>query len=391
MPYLKEFDEIRPYEDSEVPQVVRRLVKERGFIAFAKSFFPELSLRRLLNNLMQVKTVHEFQLYFVYPVLQQIIKKSITELTFSGIDNVQKGVPYIFITNHRDIVLDSALLNYILYLNGHPPAEIAIGSNLLINQWITDLVKLNRTFIVQRNIPGRKLYHYTIILSKYIRYTITEKKRSIWISQREGRTKDGDDKTQVSLIKMFNISGEKDWVSNYVEVNILPVTINYEIEPCDKEKVRELYLKMHNQQYKKTKLDDLNQMAGGMLAPKGRVHFTFGEPLNPKIPYLTRFPKNTFFRNLAKLVDTEIYKGYKLRPFNYVAAHLLFKDHDYSQYFTPEDKQRFISMMNSKLADLQGDRQTLERLFLQIYANPVRNYFSVINSLLNVGNNDFKN
>jgi 1-acyl-sn-glycerol-3-phosphate acyltransferase len=384
MPYLPEFDEIRPYNDDEVPQVIERLVKEKGFIRFAMWFFPDISVKSFITKLLKVKTIHEFQLTFVYPILEQILKTSITQLTYSGIDNVQKGVPYIFITNHRDIVLDSALLNYVLYINGHDTAEIAIGSNLLINKWITDLVKLNRTFIVKRNVPGRKLYHYSYILSKYIRYTITEKKRSVWISQREGRTKDGDDKTQVSLIKMFNISGEKDWVSNYMEVNILPVTINYEIEPCDIEKVRELYLRSIHKDYKKSQLDDLNQMAGGMLAPKGRVHLTFGEPLNPKIPYLTRFPKKTFFQNLAKLVDTEIYKGYRLLPFNYVAAHLYFKDDNYAQYYKPEDKERFLRMMNEKLAKIEGDRQQLERLFLQIYANPVKNYFSVINSLLNV-------
>ncbi len=384
MPYLPEFDEIRPYNDEEVPQVVREIVKHKEFIRFAKWFFPDTSVRSLITKITNIKTIHDFQVTFVYPILEQILKTSITKLTYSGIDNVQPGVPYIFITNHRDIVLDSALLNYVLYLNGHSTAEIAIGSNLLINKWITDLVKLNRTFIVRRNVPGRKLYHYSYILSKYIRYTITEKKRSVWISQREGRTKDGDDKTQVSLIKMFNISGEKDWVSNYKEVNILPVTINYEIEPCDIEKVRELYLRSVNKDYKKTQLDDLNQMAGGMLAPKGRVHLTFGEPLNPKIPYLTRFPKKTFFQNLAKLVDTEIYKGYRLLPFNFVAADMLFHDGDYSQYYEEHDKQAFIKMMNEKLAKIDGDKQHLQTLFLKIYANPVKNYFSVINSLLNV-------
>ncbi len=386
MPYMPEFDEIRPYNDDEVPQVMQGLLKEKDFIKFAKWVFPEISIKDLIQKLQKIKTIHDFQLTFVYPILNKIIKQSITELTYSGIDNVKPDTPYIFITNHRDIVLDSALLNYVLYLNGHQTAEIAIGSNLLINKWITDLVKLNRTFIVQRNVPGRKLYHYSFILSKYIRYTITEKKRSVWISQREGRTKDGDDKTQVSLIKMFNISGEKDWVSNYVEVNILPVTINYEIEPCDIEKVRELYLRQKHQNYQKTPLDDLNQMAGGMFAPKGRVHLTFGEPLNPKIPYLTRFPKKTFFQNLAKLVDTEIYKGYRLLPFNFVAADLLFDDITFSQYYTKQDKEKFLSMMDEKLSNIQGDREILRKLFLNIYANPVKNYFAVINSLLNVNN-----
>ncbi len=386
MPYMPEFDEIRPYNDDEVPQVMNRLLKEKDFIRFAKWIFPEISVKELIQNLQKIKTIHDFQLTFVYPILNKIIKQSITELTYSGIDNVKPNTPYIFITNHRDIVLDSALLNYVLYQNGHETAEIAIGSNLLITNWITDLVKLNRTFIVQRNVPGRKLYHYSFILSKYIRYTITEKKRSVWISQREGRTKDGDDKTQVSLIKMFNISGEKDWVSNYVEVNILPVTINYEIEPCDIEKVRELYLRQKHENYQKSPLDDLNQMAGGMFAPKGRVHLTFGEPLNPKIPYLTRFPKKTFFQNLAKLVDTEIYKGYRLLPFNFVAADLLFDDITFSQYYTKQDKDKFLSMMHEKLSKIDGEPEILRKLFLNIYANPVKNYFAVINSLLNVNN-----
>ncbi len=391
MPYLPEFDEIRPYENDETEPVVQRLTKEKAFIGFVKSIFPDLSLKSYINELRKVKTIEQFQLNFIFPIIQQVLKNSITSLTYSGIDNIQHGVPYIFISNHRDIVLDSALLNYILYKNGFEAAEIAIGSNLLINKWISDLVKLNRTFIVQRNIPGRKLYHYSIILSKYIRYTITEKKRSLWISQREGRTKDGDDRTQISLIKMFNISGEKDWVSNYMEVNILPVTINYEIEPCDIEKVRELYLRIKDSDYKKNTLDDLNQMIGGLIAPKGRVHFTFGEPLNPKIPHLIRFPKKEFFGNLAKLVDTEIYKGYRLRPINYVAADIFFKNTDYSKFYTEEDKHRFLKMMDQKLSNIEGERRLLEDLFLQIYANPVKNYFSVINSLINVNTNETKN
>ena len=391
MPYLQEFEEIRPYEDYEVEVVVKRLVREKNFLGFIKTIFPDFSLRTFINKLSNVKTISEFQQIFIYPIVQQVIKNSITSLTYSGIDNVQRDVPYIFVTNHRDIILDSALLNYILYKNGLETAEIAIGSNLLINKWISDLVKLNRTFIVKRNVPGRKLYHYSIILSKYIRYTITEKKRSIWISQREGRTKDGDDRTQISLIKMFNISGEKDWVSNYMEVNILPVTINYEFEPCDVEKVKEIYLRIKDENYSKSKLDDLNQMIGGLSVPKGRVHFTFGEPLNSKIPHLIRFPKKEFFKNLAKLVDTEIYKGYRLKPINYVAADLFFKNTDYSKFYTQEDKDFFLSMMNEKLSKIEGERRLLEDLFLQIYANPVKNYFSVINSLIKVNSDETKN
>ncbi len=374
MANIHDFDDIRPYFDEEVPAVMKRIVRERGFLNFIKTFFPEHSTKTIIQKLLQVKTIAEFQRNWVYPLVHRIIQKTINKLTVSGLDNLDNSKNYLFISNHRDIVLDSALLQYIIVNQGFNTTQIAIGSNLLILDWIIDLVKLNRTFIVKRDVPKKELYNYSVNLSKYIRFVITEQNDSIWLAQREGRTKNGDDKTQISVLKMLNLSGENDFIKNFEELNILPLSISYEYEPMAVAKVQELYNRQINPEYKKTKLEDLNSMDGGIENYKGNVHYGFGTPLNEllhKIKDIKR--RKEQFEALAKLIDNEIYKNYKLTPFNYIASDMLFGT-NHELYYSKEDKERFMEHFNDAIKQFKGDIEQMKKMFLEIYAMPVKNY-----------------
>ena len=278
-------------------------------------------------------------------------------------------------SNHRDIVLDSALLQYILVSNGFKTTEIAIGSNLLILKWIVDLVKLNRTFIVKRDVPRIELYKYSVNLSKYIRYVIAEQKDSIWLAQREGRTKNGNDQTQIAVLKMLNISGEKDFFENFEELNILPLSISYEIEPLAATKVQELYNKKINPQHKKTKLEDLTSMDNGIATHKGHVFYGFGRPLNQLLPEIKHIKnRKERFVALAKLIDKEIYRNYRLTFYNYVAADIYFNTNKYADKYSKEEKEKFLEYFKKSIAEIKGEKEVVEKMFLEIYAIPVKNY-----------------
>ncbi len=381
---IHQFDEIRPYLDSEVTQIIQRIVRERGFLNFVKTFIPEQSTKKIITDLLQVKNIDEFQKLMVYSIVQRIIKFSINELTYDGLEKVGKEKPYIFMSNHRDIVLDSALLQYIFVKNNYPTTEIAIGSNLLILNWIIDLVRLNRSFIVKRDVPHIELYQYSVNLSKYIRFTITEQLHSVWLAQREGRTKNGDDRTQVAVLKMLNLSGEKDFFDNFRDLNIIPVSISYEKEPMAIEKVQELYNKIINPQFKKTKLDDLTSMSKGMEASKGKVHYSFGTPINEllyKIEHLK--DRKHRFDAITNLIDSEIQRNYKLTFYNYVAADIYFGSDFNKDKYTKEQKEKFLDYFNDSVSQITGDKKIIEEMFLKIYAMPVKNCQTAMKQFVN--------
>ncbi len=377
MANLHQFDDIRPYCDNEVKTVLKKIVWEKGFMNFIKTFFPEQSIKKLITNLQKINTVLEFQKYLIYPMVERIIKSSVSDLSFSGLENIRKNEPYIFMSNHRDIVLDSALLEYILVNNDFQTTEIAIGSNLLILSWIVDLVRLNRSFIVKRDVPRKELYKYSVHLSKYIRFAISQQKNSIWIAQREGRTKDGNDQTQIAVLKMLNLSGEKDFFANFRQLNIIPVTISYQLEPCAISKVQEIYNKKINPDYKKTKLEDLSSMSKGMETPKGKVHYSFGKPINDflhKIEHIKN--RKQRFAALKNIIDEQIYKNYKLSFYNYVAADIYFNTNKYKKYYNQDQKKQFFKYFNNTISEIKGDNKIINDMILRIYANPVKNYFS---------------
>ena len=370
-----EFDLIRPFYDSEVRDAVERLVVEPGFLKTLEYFFPTAPIDRTVQMLRSLRTVREFQDKFIAVLVQAITKKYITELTFTGLENVPEDKGYLIVSNHRDIILDSALLNTYFLMHGRNTSEIAIGSNLLILPWITDLVKLNRTFVVKRNIPVKEQYDASLLLSKYIRHTILEKNTSIWIAQREGRTKDGNDKTQGALLKMFNMAVSGDVLPNLAQLNIVPMTISYEYDPVDIYKVKERYNKLVDKDFKKSKRDDVMGMRYGITCNKGRVNICLGKPINAELLNLPKAPnKNVQYDEAARFIDTKIYDGYVLYPINYVSADILAGNNTYSAHYTEADKKAVVEYFDNQCKSFEGDVELQRKMLMEIYANPVINF-----------------
>ncbi len=371
-----DFESIRPYNDSEIHMVFERLKQEKPFLKLIDYMFPNLQTKDVLHKLLSIESIDQFQHEIILSFVQEITKNTTKGVTHNGLNNLSLSNNYLFISNHRDIVLDPALINMLLAENGHGTSEIAIGDNLLIYPWITDLVKLNKTFIVKRNLPGRQMLESSNVLSRYIRYTISERKQSIWIAQREGRSKDGDDKTQISLLKMLNMSGEGTPDKNFKELNIVPVSISYEYDPCDYLKAHEFFQKRENPDFTKTQADDLKHMSTGLRGRKGRVHFAFGKPMNESLHKLEDEPnKNEQLLRLAELIDEQIHNNYKLWPGNFVAIDILEQNNNHSDKYTNEDKETFINYIDDHLSRIEGDKQFLRNTLLEMYANPVRNFY----------------
>ena len=369
-----EFDEIRPYYDSEVDGVLEKLLAESGFRKTVKYFFPDVPFEKTEQLLRNVHTIRDFQTFFIARLVNGLEKMYTEGVTFNGLENIPAGKGYLIVSNHRDIILDSAFLNTYLAQHGHDTSEIAIGSNLLIFPWITDLVKLNRTFVVKRNLSVKELMVSSMLQSKYIRHTIIDKKTSIWIAQREGRTKNGNDKTQGSVLKMFNMAAKGDVIQSLAEMNIVPMTISYEYDPVDVYKVIEQYNKKIDPDFKKNKVDDVAGMRNGMTCKKGRVNITLGRTISGELLQLPKAPnKNLQYEEVAKLIDRKIYDGYVLYPINYVTADILSGTDRFSSHYTSEDKEKVLDYIEVQCKKFSGDVELQKKMLMEIYANPVYN------------------
>lgn len=369
------FEEIRPYrKKKEIKEAIQRIIDDKTFYGFAEQMFAGKTLEKKFKQLPDVKTTDDFQDKIIRPLVKKLIKKTSEGFTITGLDNLEKGKSYLFISNHRDIIMDSALLCYGLMKNGFGTTEIAIGSNLLIRPWITDLVKLNKSFIVKRGDIGIKEQLVNAKeLSAYIHDTIVNKGESIWLAQREGRTKNGYDETQLSLLKMLNLVGDGNARETFKELKIVPVSISYEYEPCDGLKTHELFMKNTPQGYVKTEQDDIVSMFIGLKQQKGRIHFSIGEPIDADIidNIKEELQENEVLEKLAALIDKHIVTNYRLFPDNYIALDMLHSSNRYTDYYTKEEKELFIKHMERKLEDIDGTSQFHRELFLKIYANPV--------------------
>lgn len=370
-----EFEEIRPYRTKkEIKAAIQRIMEDEKFYGFAEQMFAGKTLEKKFKQLPEVKTTDDFQDKIIKPLIKKLIKRTSEGFTVTGLDNLKKGASYLFISNHRDIIMDSALLCYALMKNGFGTTEIAIGSNLLIRPWITDLVKLNKSFIVKRGDIGMKEQLMNAKeLSAYIYDTIANRGESIWLAQREGRTKNGYDETQLSLLKMLNLVGDGDSRENFKKLNIVPVSISYEYEPCDGLKTHELFMKSTPQGYVKTEQDDIISMFIGLRQQKGRIHFAIGEPICAGTieEFSDDWTETEVLEKLAALIDKHIVTNYRLFPDNYIALDMLHSCSKHSQYYTKEQKELFIKHMERKLESVEGTTSFHRELFLKIYANPV--------------------
>lgn len=377
------FDEIRPYYDHEVNEVLQKLTSEPSFIRILGYLYPEWDINYFKKLIQNIHTIDDFQRQMVYEAIARVVKMTTDGLSFDGLENLDKTKSYIYISNHRDIILDSALLNFIIYGQGFNTTEVAIGDNLLISKVVEDLVKLNRNFVVHRNVPTRQLYQYSLRLSAYIHHTLKDKNTSVWIAQKEGRTKDGNDKTQSGLLKMFGIASQDDFVTTYSSLNIVPVSISYEYEPCDNLKAAQLYKKQHNLPLNKTQQEDRENMIAGVTEPKGRIHFSLGKPIKDELYQLKEIPvKNDQIKALASIIDQSIYKNYKLWPNNYIAFDLLYKTDQFKNEYSSQEKENFEKYIYNRINKVSGEQEDLAGYMLQIYANPVKNFLGLQTDVL---------
>ena len=378
----EEFDEIRPYEPEEMKQAFDDLLSDRQFNVIMKGFAPWLP-KSVRNGLLRlaftgVKTPLDFQKRFMKPVVNYIIRKHTDGCQFddSCTKNSTLDERYTFVSNHRDIVLDSAFLDVKLVEAGYPTTvEIGIGDNLLIYPWIKRLVRMNKAFTVRRGLSLRETLAASQLMSRYIHFAVTQKKENIWIAQREGRAKDSNDRTQDAVLKMLAMGGDLK------ELNIVPLTISYEYDPCDYLKAQEFQQKRDNPKFKKSRQDDLDNMKTGIFGYKGRVVYRTAVPVNTWIDELADLPKTDFFKVLAERMDKEIHKGYELFPCNYIALDELNGNEANNAHYTAADKQRFESYLSGQRAKItleNKDEAFLRERILTMYANPVINHYAAM-------------
>ena len=386
----QEFDTIRPWEPEDLPEVFDRLLSNDQFKQVLAYLYPQVPFEMIVQKLKACKTNLDFQLAFAYDFVQGILKKAATgcEMDCAAIDNTRN---YTFISNHRDIVLDSAILDVMLIDNGFKTTcEIAIGDNLLSLPWVKDLVRVNKAFIVERALSMRQMLMSSKRLSDYMHFAIKEKNENIWIAQREGRAKDSDDRTQKSILQMMAMGGEGSIIERLKQLHLVPLSISYEYDPCDFLKAKEYQQKRDVEGWKKGPMDDLVSMQTGIFGYKGHVHYHAASCIDEYLDTLDpEMPKQELFNTIAahldheiihrSLLDHEIHSHYRLYPGNYVALDLLENTEAHASEYTPEDKARFEKYIAGQLAKIElpdKDEAFLKEKILAMYANPVRNFLA---------------
>ncbi|MBQ9548547.1 MAG: 1-acyl-sn-glycerol-3-phosphate acyltransferase [Bacteroidales bacterium] len=372
---MDEFEGISPYTDEEAVEALRRVSNHPAIPVISKYLFPDMPLGTFRNLIRSVNSIDEFQQTVMSRVVAAVVEKTSAGFTFSGIEHLQElgGAKFLAVSNHRDIILDPALTQWMLLRSDIPMTEICVGSNLLSGRIVEDLLRSNRMIKVIRGISARELYLSSQLLSRYIRQAVTTGRSSVWIAQREGRTKNGLDITEQGLLKMFDMSGEADFKSNFMALNIVPMSISYEYEPCDARKARELLIS-RTQKYVKKKNEDMHSILTGIRQQKGHIHLEIGAPLTEEeIGRASWYDKNDRYQAIRRAVDDRIVNGYKLWKTNYMGYDLMNGTSRYSDRYTPEDLEAFKAYTEHKLEKLEKrlDRAELRDIFWHIYGNPV--------------------
>ena len=370
---LSEFESISPYTDAEASEALSKLAEYPLLVDRSQQFFPEESPDFLKNLLKNIKTIDEFQVLVMQKFVRWVLEHTAKNFSYDGIANINPDKKFLALSNHRDIILDPAITQLVLYANGIPMTEIAVGDNLITNKTIEYLIRSNRMIKVVRGISARELYLSSQLLSKYIRLNITEQRSSIWLAQRQGRTKNGYDITEQGLLKMLDMSGSADFQANFEELNIIPMSISYEYEPCDILKARELVISRKTK-YVKAEGEDLNSIMVGIMSQKGNIHLNIGRPLtSEEIAEAAKCDKNDRYQLIRHAVDLRVIEGYKLWKNNYVAYDILNHSFKYSDMYNISDVESFVLYMEHQLDTVEKEinREDLRRIFLEIYANPV--------------------
>ena len=369
--YNKKYDEIRPYHNDEIPQAINYLMEDENFYTAVQSVIPHWKKEDIKETLQKTKTSLNFQINFMYPGIQALLKGTSKGFTFSGFENIKADTSHVFISNHRDIFLDSGLLEIALFDSNFNTSQITFGSNLIVSNLLKYIGKVNKMVAIKREGNKTELYQSSVLLSAYIRELMTTTNETIWIAQGNGRTKNGVDETQVGLLKMLNMSGESDFVENFRELSIVPFSISYEYEPCDIQKARELYISSMRE-YVKSPTEDVESIISGVVEQKGRIHLKMGTPIDAELEGIADVKNNNQkFRRLKEEVDRQIRLGFRLYEGNYIAADLLKGTTDFAEHYTNDDKIKFVEYTDRKVATVDGDKEAIKKQFLGIYANPV--------------------
>lgn len=376
---LHKYDSIRPFAPEELPEVFDRLVQNEQFCQVLAYLYPGVPVEAIRQKMHQCKSNLEFQKAFCYEFLKNLLAKASLgcDADFSNLDLRNR---YTFISNHRDIVLDSALLHVMLFDAGcDTTTEIAIGDNLLKLPWVKDIVRLNKSFIVQRSLPMRQMLAASKLLAEYMHFVIAEKNDNVWIAQREGRAKDSNDRTAEAILKMMTMGGEGSIKERLLSLHLVPLAISYEYDPCDFLKAQEFQLRRDVADWKKGPMDDVISMQTGIMGYKGHIHYHAAPCIDEWLRALPDdMPKTEFYTAVAEHLDHEIWRGYRLYPSNFVALDLL---RGTAEHYTAEDRQRFEAYLDAQLKKVQlpnPDWAFLRKSVLTMYANPAINQLSVI-------------
>ncbi len=369
---MSNFDDIRPFNADEIPAAMQRMANSDVIPAIIDYLMPGMPVETLRNRIRSIKTADEFQLGLLKDLFEKLLQKTTTKLDWSGIENISEKKPYLFVSNHRDIVLDAMILQYILNTAGHKTCQITFGSNLMCHPFVIDFGKVNKMFRTERGGSPKEFYNSMLHMSEYMRHVITEIGESVWIAQRNGRTKNGIDATDPAIIKMFGMSRRDDRVASLAELKIIPVAVSYEWESCDKLKTLELYLTKQNGHYEKQPNEDLNSILTGFMQPKGHVHLHIcPQVTEADLNALNDCSSGEFYKRVAELMDSRINPHFYLHPNNYIAHDLRSGSNNFANHYTAEQKATFVKYMDWMNDYPDFDRSELEAIFLGIYANPV--------------------
>lgn len=370
-------DELRPeiLQDEDVKAAIAELFGYEALLGGMKNFLPQALYDLILHEKEQVNSVEDFQTRIVLPLMKAIEKSSISQLRVSGLEGLNPENRYLFISNHRDIILDSAYLNVVLFERGFQTSQIAIGDNLMKHRISELIFKINKSFVVRRTGTAMELYRYSVLLSEYIQSQILSGRDSVWIAQREGRAKDGNDRTQVGMLKMLSLANKGDLKSYFKALRIVPVSISYEYDPCDVLKTVEYLKKLADPDYKKDFREDVQHMLHGLKGFKGEVHFHFGKPLDEELDVFDTLPNNKKqLEALAALIDQSVHLNYALHAVNYVAYDMLTQRQEANSHYTLEEVSAVKAFFEQQFERMPEDENGLGRAYLLgMYANPLVN------------------
>ena len=379
MTNISTYNDIRPYRDDEVKEVLNRLLESPTADLLIKTVFPGIPEDLIKEQMSSIHTIKDFQEKVIYKALLGVLSNTSSGVTKSGLENLDNRQAYLFLSNHRDIILDPSILNMVIFELGFETAEVAIGDNLLETPWVKDLARLNKSFIVKRNLSVRELIVASKNLSNYIFDTLNVNKRSVWIAQREGRAKDGNDRTQPGLLNMLGMSSKGSLKQHFVDLKIIPVSISYEHDPCDVDKARSLYALKFFGGYTKEKNEDNLAMRKGILGFKGNIHIHFGRAIKDEITSLPDdLHKNDLIQQIGLLLDQQIIGNYGIQKSNHIAYDLLHGNISNSEAYSVNDKDEFVDDINQKIATMAGDPAELRSIFLKMYAQPYQSKLDLI-------------